>query len=85
MIAECLPTSPFKDTVEKVTTAATSELERLERVNVAFGKLAPKGTWLCEVMENIYRAASLDEAVKVAEEAAPIIHRLDMWTGDRSV
>lgn len=54
-----------------------------EQMNVALGKLAPKGTWLCEVLENIWRATLPGEADRVAVEASQIVENIGLWTGPR--
>jgi hypothetical protein len=56
-----------------------------QKLNVALGRLAPKGTWLCEVFEKIWFAKTVEEAVAVATAAAVVIEKpgADLWIGDR--
>lgn len=65
----------YLDVEDDVTTT--------QKLNVALGRLAPKGTWLCEILENIFRAPSTEEAVKIATAAQDFISRSGLWEGDR--
>ena len=64
-----------------------TEKEQLEKLDTALGKLAPKGTWLSEVLENIWHSESTTEAIEIAKKAEQvfkdqgIIQKL--WIGDR--
>lgn len=42
---------------------------RLERLNKALGMLAPRGYWFANLLEGIYHARTVDEAVALAKEA----------------
>jgi len=65
-------------------------IDQLEKINVALGKIAPKGTWFCEQLEEIWRAKTTEEAIKVAEYMRLTIHNMNggtvehaLWAGDR--
>lgn len=56
-------------------------IEQAAKLSKALGLLAPKGTWLCTLLENIWRAANEDDALKIATEAqAKVSERL--WDND---
>ena len=64
--------------------------DQLQILNVALGKLAPKGTWLSEQLERIWFAKTEQEAVEIAKYVNLTIHRMRdgeiehyLWSGDR--
>lgn len=59
--------------------------ETLDKMNHGFGRLAPKGTWLCEIMENIWRSKTVDEAKAIADKVADRISTSGLWFGDRAL
>lgn len=56
---------------------------QLEKINQGFGRLAPKGTWLCTIMERIWRAKDVEEAKSIGDAYAPKISENGLWVGDR--
>ncbi len=71
--------------VQQLEVELTEANRRLAIVNHGFGTLAPKGTWLCEIMENIYRAESVEEAKAIAESVSGQIEANGLWIGDRQL
>jgi hypothetical protein len=71
---------------KKIMTDMTPE-KQLEKLSSSLGKLAPKGTWICEVLENIWRSESQEEADKIAIEARNTFAKIGienaLWCGDR--
>lgn len=59
------------------------DISTAQKLNVALGRLAPKGTWLCEILEKIWHAKSTEEAVQVATAAQDFISKSGLWEGDR--
>ena len=61
--------------------------QQLKKLDLALGKLAPKGTWLNEVLENIWRAETETEAGRIAESARNTFDAIGirerLWVGDR--
>jgi hypothetical protein len=64
-----------------------TDSEQLKKLSVALGKLAPKGTWFCEILENIWWAESQEEANKIAEDATEVFRNKHieslLWIGNR--
>lgn len=60
---------------------------QLKKLDFALGQLAPKGTWINEVLEKIWRAETTAEACKHAEEAKRVFFAIGieeaLWVGDR--
>lgn len=66
------------------------QLMQLNKLNKALGKLAPKGTWLCEQLEKIWNAKTEQEGVDIAIYVQKTIRSLKngtvehhLWGGDR--
>jgi len=69
MIGECLPSSPYKDTVVKVASAAIDEIERLTRLNANLmdGEMPVCGDcdgtgWLYNRIDGRYACTCMTEA-----------------------
>jgi NTP pyrophosphatase (non-canonical NTP hydrolase) len=58
--------------------------EHNKRIGTALGKLAPKGTYICTVLEDIWRAETLEGAEFVAKQAHDQMRRLGLWGGPRT-
>lgn len=65
--------------------AAEATTAHDEQMNVALGKLAPKGTILCTILEKIWRAKDVKEASRIAVEASITVAKTGMWAGPTAV
>lgn len=62
---------------------ATPDIERLNILNKALGQIAPKGYWFAEVLEKIWHAKTMDEAMAIAQDARKFIDATVHGTGPK--
>lgn len=64
-----------------------NDTEQIEKMSSALGKLAPKGTWISEILENIWYAKTKKEADDFAMYARQVFREIGiedgLWVGDR--
>lgn len=70
-----------------ITNKNMNSEEQLKKLEQSLGMLAPKGTWFCEVLENIWHAKTSIEANGIAEYARNTFDKIGicecLWIGDR--
>lgn len=77
----------MKDHHDAITALRSVEDDKefVTKISAGLGSLAPKGTWLAEILENIWRAKDRHEATDIANAVQHQIAENGLWIGDREM